>query len=270
MKKIRFASHYIQEVIALKNRSYNQLQRRVNLVKVRKNLLKFSPELFFLSQHKEPYVRQSVVEIVKQNVHDSDEKTKKKLLPLLFRGIGDVDCRYEALEGLLNYPEINYTFLIGGILLQDDSPNVRVQASDLLASLQQPEAVPFLEASLNDKDALVRVYSAYGLALLDSKQSIPKLIKLERKDRKMTVKTACWGGLLLLTAERVWLEKMFKVLDYKDYHVPMQAINYISNAVKDHIISMEDVAPHIEKYFRKERREAVSSRMKSFLKGEDA
>lgn len=266
MAKKQLGRLYIQNIIALKNKSYNQLEEKLNVIKRRRNVLKALPELFFLSQHKDAYVRQSVVEIVKRNIQDSNKGTQRSLLPLVLRGVGDPDCRYEALEGLIKFREKPYIFLIGSILLQDNSPIVRVQASDLLASLQQAEGIPFLEGSLDDKYALVRVYSAYGLALLDSKESIPKLIKLEKKDREITVKTACWGALFLLTGKRLWLEKMLRVLNHRNYHVPMQVINYISNAVDGGAISFMDVAPYIEQYSRNEKRKAVSSRMYEFLR----
>lgn len=267
MKKL-ISNQKIQELMFLKEQDYIDLQGQLDAIK-RKDPDSISlNDLFFLSRHKDPSVRQTVIEIVKEKIKKEKGRNKEELFPLLLIGIGDKDCRYEALEGLIYYREKNLVFLLGGILLQDKDPLVRVQASEILASVGDNSAIPFLEHSLTDKDPLVRVYSAYGLALLDSKENIPNLIRLQKLSRKMTVKAACWGGLLLLTKERIWLEKLLEVIDHSDYHVPMQAINYIENAIEEGIILRENVVSRIKTSLRNEKRKAVSSRMKRFIKGE--
>jgi hypothetical protein len=252
---------------SLSKLDYNALSGKLDLIKKEKGRMTEESlgVLFFFSQHKDVFVRQAVMEVVIDKLKKGHPIEKVKLYPLLLVGVGDKDCRYAAIEGLSYFPKANLIYLLGSVLLQDKNSLVRVQASDVLAFLNSRAAIPYLEHSLNDKDSLVRTYSAYGLALLGSKESIPGLVKLQKNDRRASVKTACWGGLLLLTRERVWLEKLFNVLNHSDYHIPMQAISYISNAVDEKIISKKDVMSQILDCLRKEKREAVSSRMKTFL-----
>lgn len=263
MKKI-ISNKKIQKLMFLKQQDYINLKAKLDTIRKRSIDSDSLNELFFLSQHKDPSVRQTVIEIVKDKIKEG-KRMKEQLYILLLIGVGDKDCRYKALEGLTYYPSKSSVFLLGSILLQDRDPLIRVEASNLLASLNQSLAIPFLERSLADEDPLVLVYSAYGLALLDSKESIPKLIQLQKLTRKMTVKVACWGGLLLLMKERMWIEKLLNVLNHSDYHVPMQVINYLNNAIEEGIILPEDVIPHIKISLRNEKRRAVSTRMKNFL-----
>lgn len=252
-------------VISLKEKDYDYLFGKLN--EIASNPLDPSTFsiMYFLMQHQDEFVRLNVIDAITKVLANTTNKNKEILLPLILIGIGDKECRYNALPLLRYYPENTFFFLLTGILLQDKNPLVRVQASELIIELKQPEGIPFLEEALTDKAPLVRAYSAYGLALLESAASVPLLFRLQKNERNTQVKAACWGGLLLLTKEPLWLNKMLNSLGSADYHVPMQIITYLDDAIEKNIVEPEDAILQVQKYLQKETRVAVSSRMADFI-----
>lgn len=247
---------------------FEELFTHLSNSRVNKYILEYL--LFFLVHH-DITVRQMALTIVIDKIKKlKNKKMRDVLFFLLLLGSGDKFCRYEAIEGLIYYPEKKEYILklLEAVLLQDHDPLIRVQAIDVLLDFNDSSTIPLLEYALNDKDTLVRVYAAWGLGLLNSSTSTNKLICLQDKSRNMLIKAACWGALLLLTGDKQWYEKLInkKVFYHKDYHIPMQVIYYLSEAVEAAIIFPKEIVPHIKSYLRTEGRKAVVERMENFIK----
>lgn len=224
--------------------------------------------LYLLFNHSDLAVRQFVIIIALKKLEDENVNNAqlKQIEHLLIIGLGDKDTRCDALEGLSNFTDKNYIFLYGGMLLNDSNELVRVQAAENLSFTNNKEAIPFLEESLKDKSYLVKKYGAYGLGLLHSYKSINKLIELQKNNKNVLVKTACSGALLLLTNNHVWLDKLLLALSDKDYHVPMNAILYIEDAIEQGIISFDDVSAKVGKSLITQEHKPTFSRIEQFLK----
>lgn len=188
----------VKKLSSFIGRNYRQLEGILN--SIRKNAM--SDEsirlLNFLGRHKDEHVRGTVVEIVGQRMRKLRKVDRDRLYPLLLAGLGDRNCRYGALDALRGHFRVNSIDMLGGILLQERDPLNRVQTADALISINHYSVIPYLVYALKDKDRLVRVYSAYGLALLNSKESIPVLTGMQRRERSMAVRTACWGGIAVI------------------------------------------------------------------------
>jgi HEAT repeats len=255
--------------IALLEKSFQEISRVLSSIQQEDGMKRsFFRTLCYLFNHNDLSVRRLVIITAADKLKDK-HVTKAQLRQielLLVIGLSDKDTRCDALEGLSYFSDDNLLPLYGGILLNDSNKLVRVQAAENLSCSNDKAAIPFLEAALKDKSYLVRMYSAYGLGRLNSYNSIDKLTKLENTSRNMQIKTACAGGLLLLTGEKIWLDKLLGALSDDNYYVPMNAIVYIEDAIDNGLTTFDVVSKTVRKSLKKQNHKPTYLRIKDFIK----
>lgn len=127
--------------------------------------------------------------------------------------------------------------------LTDEDPQVREDCAQQLASLAHPEAAPFLRHALDDDEAQVRMWGAYGLGLLAREEDRAELARAAAQDESPLVRVwATFGRARLGDAEAV--AQLVAFLDLPDLELK-------SNAA-DALLTLEDVSrarPLLEKRF---------------------
>jgi len=221
-----FAEKYIEEI---KNKEYS---------------LEFAKNLIFLFKHKNQIIRQLVIEtaifLMKKYI-----VSKKDLIPVIWMGLGDKNCVYEALSYFLEFKDENGIEIALSIFLTDKNGLNRTQACEVMIKLTTAEnsnkIIPFLEDGLNDNYYSVRSYCASGLALYNSTSSIDLLKEAEKKERNILVKTIIIGSLIYLTKEKSLLENLLKCLYANNPYVPIYVIENLITEVNEKIITINDI-----------------------------
>ncbi|HVG59297.1 MAG TPA: HEAT repeat domain-containing protein [Hyalangium sp.] len=98
-----------------------------------------------------------------------------------------------------------------GQQLDSDDPYERETSTLELAELEDPEAAPFLTHALEDAEASVRRWGAYGLAKLGGSEHVPALRRVLEKDPDLRVRVQAAGGLARL-GDKGALEKLSQYL----------------------------------------------------------
>ncbi len=221
-----FAEKYIEDI---KNKEYSY---------------EFAKNLTFLFKHKNQIIRQLVIEtaIFLMRKHIT---SKKDLMPVIWMGLGDKSCVYEALAYFLEFKDESGIDISLSIFLTDKNGLNRTQACEVMIKLTSVEnskrIIPFLEDGLNDSYYSVRSYCASGLALYNSISSIDVLKEAEKKERNILVKTIIIGSLIYLTKEKSLLENLLKCLYANNPYVPIYVIENLITEVNEKIITISDV-----------------------------
>lgn len=255
--------------ISLLEKDFKDLYTVLTLIEHQKGISSSSLKtLYYLFNHSDLTVRQFVIIVASKKIADKCvKKTQLKQLEcLLLIGLSDKHTKSDALEGLANFANNNLVYFFGGILLNDSNELVRVQAAENLSISKNKAAIPFLEKSLNDKSYLVKSYGAYGLGLLHSVESVDILTKLQNRCKHVQVKAACSGALFLLTRDNIWLDKLLTALSDEDYHVPMNVIIYIEDAIEKGLISFDDVSRTVWQSLKRQKNKPTCLRIEQFLK----
>lgn len=107
-------------------------------------------------------------------------------------------------------------------LAKDRDELVRLEAIDTLSSFISQESIHTLYLALEDSEALVRAYAAYGIAVVGSviclEEATQVLKKAKAHEQSLRVQADIYYGLWLL-GETVALDCLIGLFDCKDYQV---------------------------------------------------
>ena len=206
---------------------------------------------------------------VLQTVIDYTCKTAKydKLLePFIFLGLNDNEDAFYVAEAIPFIRDKQVKFSLCVALLNHKDDLVRVNAVENLYEFSNPMIAGLLEDKISDKDALVRSFAVYGLAMQKSTKSVKLILKQLQKERSPMAKVNMFGALFVLTRDYTWYDKMIKSLSYKNHLAPMQVRYGIGLAIDRGILNKNRAVQDLKASLGKIKTIAASGTIATYIK----
>lgn len=143
-------------------------------------------------------------------------------------GNSDGGIRAAALMSLSNFKKDEITNEVCLKCLYDDDEYVRIRAAEAACDLCDVEVIPHLAKMLEDKNQLIRGYSAISLGSLGNSETISILEEVLKKEKRNAAKLRIYVGLYKL-GKAEYFNVIVKYLKNKSLNVRLAASWYLSD-----------------------------------------